>query len=202
MPVPRAMPWAGRTKGLRPRNAPRFTEQNWHTSDPLRSTIPGRVCPGQACSPTRRHADPPLRSVTGYDRWPSVTGYEPRLSVAAWHAPSQRRVRRHCSPCIAFAARVGIAAWRRKSMGPTAQPLHGGTVGPLGRSSVLTVPVPRAMRSLCYTSRVRPRPACPAGERGWKATTETDAHPDPVRLVRTVNEIRQLAHDRQSSSPT
>ena len=61
---------------------------------------------------------------------------------------------------------------------------------------------PRATPSLYYTSRVRPRPACPAGERGWKATTETGAHPDPVRLVRTVNEIRQLAQDRPSSSPT
>ena len=37
----------------------------------------------------------------------------------------------------------------------------------LARSSVLALPFPRGIAdSLYYTSRVRPRPACPAGERG------------------------------------
>ena len=39
--------------------------------------------------------------------------------------------------------------------------------------------VPKAMPSLYYTSRVRPRPACPAGEQGWKATTETECASRP-----------------------
>ncbi len=57
---------------------------------------------------------------------------------------------------------------------------------------------PRATPSLCYTSRVAPRPVNEVG----RLPPKRSAHPDPVRLVRTVNEIRQLAHDLQSSSPT
>ena len=34
----RAMPRAGRTEGLRPSNIRRFTEENWHTTDPFCST--------------------------------------------------------------------------------------------------------------------------------------------------------------------
>ena len=41
------MPWTGRTSGLRPDDIPRFTEENWRTTDPLESTTAGSLFAGR-----------------------------------------------------------------------------------------------------------------------------------------------------------
>ena len=107
-----------------------------------------------------------------------------------------RKVMRHCIPCIALRARRSRSGSLR-SAHTGLRKIDPGSWIRVGRKCAsflpshtvrswaegLWFPQHRASPSLYYTSRVRPRPACPAGERGWKATTETEcsSRPRPAR---------------------
>ncbi len=107
-----------------------------------------------------------------------------------------RKVMRHCIPCIALRTRRSRSGSLR-SPHPGLRKIDPGSWIRVGRKCASFLPShtvrswgegpwfpqPRASPSLYYTSRLRPRPACPAGERGWKATTETEcsSRPRPAR---------------------